>query len=218
MPDPPGSLRAATMADIPALADLEAAAWPEALQAKEDLIRHRFTLGHMMMVVDAGRYLAGAVYFVSTSETPFDAARFPRSFAQFSSVTRSMPVNSVYAYNFCVHPAHRGERFLRQAIGAATLAFRQTGASWLFGAGRCPSYAGSAGEGPGKVSADAEFRAAIDGWAQTGQMPELAMLIRDPILRFYYRMFNCRFLHLARDFMPEDVSSGGHAVTFVQRL
>jgi hypothetical protein len=211
-------LRPAGMEDIPALEALEAAAWPAPLQAKVDLIRHRFSLNHIVLVVDAGTYLAGAVCFVPTSETPFGAAGFPPSFGEFSSVPRSAPVQSIYAYNFCVHPAHRGESFVRGAIKDAIVAFRQTGARWLVGAGRCPSYAGSDSEGPERIRADPEFRAAIDRWAATGTMPAMQLLTRDPVLRFYHRMFNCRFVHLAQDFMPDDVSSGGHAVGFVRPL
>jgi hypothetical protein len=40
----------------------------------------------------------------------------------------------------------------------------------------------------------------------------------DPLLRFYRRLLNCEFLHLAPDFLPEDTSSGGYRVIFAKDL
>ncbi len=171
-----------------------------------------------MVVADAGSYLAAVVSVVPTSETPFDAERFPRNFEQFSTLPRTEPVNSVYAYNLCVHPAHRGDTAARDVIGCGIELVRQEGAVWLAGDGRCPSYSGSGAIGPEGIRADPEFRAALDLWTATGERPPLQTLIRDPFLRFYYRILDCEFLYLLRDFLPQDTSSGGHHVIFVKNL
>ena len=204
--------------EVPALAVLEAAAWPGPLQAREDLIRRRLALGHIMIVAAAADHLAAAACVIPTVELPFDPVQFPRDFEHFSSLPRTAPVNSIYAYNLCVHPAHRGETAAREIIQLGITTARGMGARWLVGDGRCPSYAGTDGEGPDKVRADPKFRAALDAWAATGERPSVATLIRDPVLRFYYRMLDCQFLHLAWNFLPQDTSSGGHRVIFAKTL
>jgi hypothetical protein len=204
--------------DVGALAQLEAAAWPGPLQAKEELIQRRLALGHGIIVAAAPDYLAAAVCVIPRDEPQFDAGSFPQHFAQFSTLPRTDPVRSVYAYNLCVHPSHRGERVVRDVINLGIATIREWGARWIIGDGRCPSYAGSSGEGPDKVRRDPLFRAALDGWAATGTRPALDMLLRDPVLRFYRRVLDCEFVHLAWNFLPQDSSSGGHRVIFVKDL
>ena len=204
--------------EVPALAALDAAAWPPSLQASEELIRRRLALGHTMLVVPAGDQLVAAVCFVATRELPFDAARFPRNFGEFSSLPRTEPVRSIYVYNLCVHPEHRGKNIVQSNLGAAIEFARALGARWLVGDGRCPSYAGTDGKGPEKVRASLEFRAALDEWAAGGKMPPVNVLIHDPVLRFYHRVLGCQFLHLAPNFLTQDTSSGGYRVIFVKDL
>jgi GNAT superfamily N-acetyltransferase len=204
--------------EVTALAELEAAAWPAPLQAREELIRRRIALGHTIIVAAAQGHLAAASCVIPTTELPHDRARFPRDFESFSSLPRSAPVNSIYAYNLCVHPEHRGETLARDIIRVGIERARGMGARWLVGDGRCPSYAGTDGSGPDRVEVDYEFRAALDAWAATGISPPVEVLIRDPVLRFYYRMLDCEFLHLAWNFLPQDASSGGHRVIFAKAL
>jgi hypothetical protein len=211
-------VRPVEMGDVQALAELEIAAFPPAMRASEAVIRRRLELGHMMVVADAGSHLAAVVSVVPTRESPFDAARFPRNFEQFSTLPRSEPVNSVYAYNLCVHPAHRGDTAARDVIALGIKLVRREGARWLAGDGRCPSYCGSSDNGTDGIRADPEFHAALDSWTATGERPPLQTLIRDPFLRFYYRLLDCEFLYLLRDFLPQDTSSGGHHVIFVKDL
>lgn len=218
VPQPAYVLRLAGVEDVSALAALEAAAWPGPLQASEDLIRHRLALGHGMIVAAMPDYLAAAVCVVPRAEPEFDAASFPREFSQFSTLPRSDPVRSVYAYNLCVHPSHRGERVVRDVISLGIQTILKWGARSIIGDGRCPSYAGSSGEGPDRARPDAVFHDALDSWAETGIRPPLEILIRDPVLRFYHRVLDCDFVHLARNFLPQDASSGGNRVIFVKQL
>jgi hypothetical protein len=217
-PRPEYQLRHAGIEDIPALAALEAAAWPGPLQASQELFHRRLNLGHGIIVAATPEYLAAAVCVIPRAEPQFEAACFPRDFAAFSTLPRTDPVHSVYAYNLCVHPSHRGERVVRDVIGLGISTISEWGARWIIGDGRCPSYAGSGGEGPDRTRPDPVFRAALDQWAATGTRPPLDMLIRDPVLRFYHRVLDCEFVHLARNFLPPDASSGGNRVIFVKDL
>jgi len=204
--------------DVRGLAELEAAAWPGPLQAKEELIKRRLAFGHGIIVAATSNYLAAAVCVIPRAEPQFDAECFPRRFGEFSTLPRTDPVRSVYAYNLCVHPLHRGERVVRDVINLGIATIRDWGARWIIGDGRCPSYAGSRGEGPDRVRCDPAFRAALDGWRATGIRPSVDELVRDPVLRFYHRVLDCEFVHLAWNFLPQDSSSGGHRVIFVKDL
>lgn len=204
--------------EVPALAALERAAWPGPLQASEDRISRRLTLGHCIFVAAQADRLVASLCFVPTSEEPFDRSRFPRDFDAFSTLARTAPVRSCYVYNLCVHPDWRGAPIVRPLMRAGVEHGRSLGARWLVADGRCPSYAGAVDEGPDKVRADPAFRAAIDSWAETGQQPADEELLRDPLLRFYRRMVDCKFLHLMPNFLPEDRGSGGYRVIFSSDL
>jgi hypothetical protein len=201
------------------MAALERAAWSSPLQASEDRVRRRLALGHVMFVAEAADgSLAASLCFIPTAEEPHDRARFPSSFAAFSALPRSEPVRSVYVYNLCVHPAFRALPTVRPLMLAGIRASRALGARWLVGDGRCSAYAGSQPGSPDKVKPDVVFRQAIDRWQSSGDKPPDETLTRDPLLRFYRRQLNCRFLHLMPDFLPADTSSGGHRVIFVTDL
>ena len=204
--------------EVPALAALEAAAWPVSLQAGEDVIRRRLKLGHLMLVAAVPDRLAAALCCIPTSELPFDDTRFPRDFGAFSSLPASNPVRSVYVYSLCVHPEYRGENIVRNLIYDGIARASAFGAEWAVGDGRCPSYAGAEDDGPDKVRADPIFKAAIDSWSATGRKPPLDSLIRDPTLRFYHRVVGCDFLRVCPNFLPQDTSSGGHRVIFIKNI
>lgn len=217
--DPPLTIRPLREEDVPAMVALEEAAWSASLRASEATIRRRLALGHVMTAAEApdGR-LAASVCFTPTAEDPFDRARFPKTFAAFSSLPRSEPVRSIYVYNLCVHPDFRGPATVRPLMATTVRSYLHLGARWLVGDGRCAAYAGAQPGAPDKVRADPVFRAAIDRWRQTGEQPPDEVLIREPLLRFHYRQLRCRFLYLMPDFLPEDVSSAGYRVIFVADL
>ena len=60
-------LRHAGIEDVPALAALETAAWPGPLQASEELIRRRLTLGHGIIVAATAEYPVAAAVCVIPS-------------------------------------------------------------------------------------------------------------------------------------------------------
>lgn len=208
----------ATPGDTALLAALEQTAWGPELAAPASLIERRVALGHRTILArSSGRAVAAASY-VPTCEDPEDAARFPRTFGAFSSLPASAPVCALYVYSLGVDPRWRGGDAVRRVIDAVLADGRRLGARWLVGDGRCPSYHGSEAHGPDKVRASAGFRAAIDDWHRTGRKPADDLLTLDPVLRFYKRVLDCRFLALAPDFLPADHASGGFRVIFATAL
>lgn len=200
------------------LLELERAAWPKALQASMDLIRRRIGVGHCFLVAEGEQGFQASACFVHTSEDPTDTARFPTSFEAFSTLPKRKPVLSTYVYNLCVHPSSRGSSIVRRVGDAVIAEARNAGSRYLVGDGRCPSYAGAQGGNPDTVRLNQKFRTAIDRWRLTGIQPSDADLVEDPVLRFYKRILDCRFLHLAADFCPQDAASGGHRVIFAKVL
>ncbi|KQU96162.1 hypothetical protein ASD99_25855 [Mesorhizobium sp. Root695] len=203
--------------DILDMAAMETAAWGS-LGANEEAIRARLSLGHTMIVAMVDNLIAGAICFVATSQDPRDTANFPKTFAAYSSLAASEPTRSLYVYNLGVRPEFRGSDMARRLLSELIDHGRRVGTRWLVGDGRCPSYAGAQGDFPDKVRPDPAFRHTIDDWHRTGVMPSVQAITKDPLLRFYRRVLRCEFLHLAPDFLPEDLSSGGFRVIFAVDL
>lgn len=203
--------------DISAMVAMETAAWGP-LGASEAAIRRRLSYGHTMILALVGNLIAGAICFVETSQDPRDTQKFPKTFSTYSSLARSEPAHSLYVYNLGVRPEFRGTDIARQLLSQLTDHGRRADARWLVGDGRCPSYAGAQDDSPDKVRPDPAFRQTIDEWQRTGVMPSIEAITKDPLLRFYRRVLHCEFLHLASDFLPEDLSSGGFRVIFAVDL
>ena len=125
---------------------------------------------------------------------------------------------SLYVYNLGVRQDFRGTSVARGLLREMIEFGHRAGARWVVGDGRCPSYAGGQDGTPDKVLADGKFRQTIDDWHRTGKMPATGAIIRDPLLRFYRRLLNCEFLHLAPDFLPADTASGGYRVIFAKDI
>jgi len=204
--------------DMPLLMELEAAAWAGPLQASETTIRRRLALGHTMLGAIDGDLLAGTLCFTETSQDPLVRADFPADFDAFASLPRSEPVHSLFAYNLCVRPSHRGGNTAIRLLKEMESHGRRLGARWLIGDGRCSAYAGSSGDDDDQVSADPRFRATIDRWNETGIRPPLEEIIRDPLLRLHYRVYDCEFLYVMPDFFPQDAASGGFRVISAKDL
>lgn len=211
-------IRALDAGDLPLLMELEAAAWAAPLQASEATIRRRLALGHTMFGAIDGDALAGTLCFTETSQDPLVRADFPANFEAYASLPRSEPVNALYAYNLCVRPSHRGTSTAIRLLREMEHHGRRLGARWLIGDGRCSSYAGSSAADDDKVKADPRFRATIDRWNETGIRPPLEEIIRDPLLRLHYRVYDCEFLYVIPDFFPQDPASGGFRVISAKDL
>ncbi|RAZ86628.1 N-acetyltransferase [Mesorhizobium hawassense] len=203
--------------DVAPIAAMETAAWGP-LGASERTIRRRFSLGHTMIGAGVDDVVAGAICFAETTDDPHDTAKFPKSFADYSSMPTSAPALSLYVYNLGIRPEFRGTNMARGLLREMIEYGRRVGARWVVGDGRCPSYAGVQDGTPDKVLRDEEFRQTIDSWHRTGKIPSTRAITRDPLLKFYRRLLDCEFLHLAPDFLPEDVASGGYRVIFAKDI
>jgi GNAT superfamily N-acetyltransferase len=204
--------------DMRLLMELEAAAWAAPLQASESTIRRRLALGHTMFGEFDGNVLAGTLCFTETAQDPLVRDDFPANFDAYSSLPRSEPVHALYAYNLCVRPSHRGGNTAIRLLKEMEQHGRRIGARWLIGDGRCSAYAGSSGLDDDKVKADPRFRASIDRWLETGRRPPLKDIIRDPLLRLHYRVYDCEFLYVMPNFFPQDASSAGFRIISAKDL
>jgi hypothetical protein len=200
--------------EAPAIVALEKAAWPLPLQADAATIARRFTLGHYMMGAWREARLIGLGSYVLTHADPHDEAVFPRTFGEFSSLARTDPPRSAYTYNLCIDPAFRSLELTAPMVAHLLGHAASEGCQFAVGDGRCPSYDGST-ERPDRVRQNPRFRALIDAWHSSGRRPTDEEMILDPVLRFYWRITRCRFLHLRPRFLPGDTASGGFRVIFV---
>ena len=127
------------------------------------------------------------------------------------------PYNAAFAYNLSIRPDQRGTEMTRALILAVIDFAKQDHCHYLVGDGRCPSYNGS-DTSTEHIAYSGKFKMAIDRQLQCGHTPTLDDYLADPILRFYYRMLSCTFLWSMQDFIPSDISSGGHRVIFYKTL
>ncbi len=197
---------------------LEEASWPQRLRASESTIRERFRLGHEVVGAVVNGSLVAAAGFVHTSQAPTDRLTFPTDHRTYSSLPASTPVCSTFVYNLCVVPGQRGRGAVRQILRAVESEARARRARFLVGDARCPAYAGGRIQSRRRVERDAVFREALDNWHASGVHPTDHVLMRDPVLRLYYRYLQCEFLFPVSGFLPEDTASGGFSVICVKRL
>lgn len=178
------------------------------------MVRRRLDLGHDSIGAEIDGAVVCAANYVLVADDPRDAHQFPLTFGEFSTLPRSEPVQSAYVYSLCVHPDWRGGPSVFRVIDSVLTTSRIAGATFVVGDGRCPSYNGSAADGPDRVEHSAEFQATIEEWKKSGIQPSDESLMVDPVLRFYKRYTNCQFLYLKPDFVPYDEASGGYRVIF----
>nr|QMS47986.1 hypothetical protein WG33_0185 [uncultured bacterium] len=201
--------------DIPALWELEQAAFPPGFQASVAIMAERVRRGHVFLGARLGERLVGAVCYVLTKLDPHDAEAFPRTFAEYSSTVSSAPPLSAYVYSLGVHPDFRATRVVLQLIEAGVASIVRSGCRYITCDGPCNAYAGTA---DGSIACNDRFRRAIDQWRETGMKPPERHLLLDPVLRFYKQVLRCEFLYLKPAFLPGDSASGGHRVILLKRL
>lgn len=204
--------------DIPAILELENACWLPEIRASEEILRTRFAMGHISMGVFVDNYLVGLTSFSYTRFNPDKPNGLPETFKEFSSHPRHSDHNAAYVYNLNIHPDYRGESLTRKLIWAGIEQLREDNCVYMLGAGRCPSYNGSLGEGIETIQPSRVFRETIDHSIQSGILPATKELIIDPVLRFYRRTLGCKFLRVAPNFLPGDTPSGNVGVIFYKTL
>jgi len=203
--------------DLETVSRYEHTAWPASIQASRQTFLKRFEFGHFMLGIWRHEQLIGLASWRRGWFDPTNKLAFPQTFDEFSNAPNAEPYNAVFAYNLSIRPDQRGTEMTRALIMAVIDFAKQDHCHYLVGDGRCPSYNGS-NTSTEHIAYSSKFKVAIDHQLQLGEAPTLEDYLADPILRFYYRMLDCTFLWTMQDFIPGDVSSGGHRVIFYKSL
>jgi glyoxylase-like metal-dependent hydrolase (beta-lactamase superfamily II) len=195
------------------LYQLEKQSWVPELQAGRELISTRIRQGHRILGLEKDAELLGMVCWrYSTFSIQSGKERFPLSFAEFSSnqSDSDQKPQSAFIYNVGVKAGFRqggaGSLLLQEAFQK----IREYGISQVFVDCRMPSYNGSQILPNERIKPNPEFKAAIDGFFASGQVPNKSKFALDPRLRFY----------MANGFQPwlilnnfiQDYSSGNKRV------
>jgi len=204
--------------DIAEILELENLCWLPEIRANEATLRTRFEMGHISIGMLVNEKLIGMTSFSYTHFSPDDSNGFPNTFREFSSRPQLDDHNTAFVYNLNIHPDYRGDTLTRELIWAGIDRLREDNCVYMLGASRCPSYNGSQGPDIETIQASPEFRKTIGNAIQTGRLPATRQLIVDPVLRFYRRTLDCKFLRVVPDFLPGDKPSGNFGVIFYKTL
>jgi len=198
-----------------AVASFEQQAWPAHMAASHQSLKSRFELRHTMLGAWHNSQLIGLASWRLGWLDKDNQSLFPKNFTEFSGAPNSAPFNAAFVYNLGIHPDFRGKTSTTQLVHAVLNHAQQQGCQYVIGDGRCPSYRGSPTEG---IPQRLNFKNALDNIILDDKTAELEDYLIDPILNFYYRLLKCEFLWVIPDFIPEDISSGGHRVIFCKTL
>ena len=202
---------------IDEIMELEVACWPEGVRASDETYLHRLDIGHILMGAREDGVLMGMTCFSYTQFDPFAPEKLPRTFNEFASVPTTEPYNVGFGYSLNVHPSTRGSRLLLTLLRTGYERMKADGCDYMFGDGRCPSYNGS--DAPSeKVKQSPEFKQAVDHYIATGEFPTNEQLIKDPLLRYIYRVMGCEFVAIIPDFFPTDIPAGGFRVMYRRKI
>jgi hypothetical protein len=207
--------------DLAEIAALEVVAWPEYMRASNVKIEQRLQWQHVMLGAFKSNQLVG---IAAWRYDHFDRAMpMPESFDAFANRPNAISHNAAYVYNFAIVPSLRNKRLGRELalklIAEGIKILIADRCTYLIGASRCPSYAGS-NEKQSYCSQSVELQAAIDGYKlqDSGSVDASLPWQYDPVLSFYKQALNCTFVQILPAFMPEDNASGGYAIGFCKTL
>jgi hypothetical protein len=206
-----------SLADIEAISSYEQTAWPQAIQASYQTLKSRLELNHFMLGIWRDDQLVGLASWRRAWFDPTSKLAFPTTFNEFSNTANATPYNAAFAYNLSIRPDMRGTEMTRALVQAVIEHAKLDNCQYLVGDGRCPSYNGS-DSSTEHITQSSKFKIAIDHQLQSDERPTLEEYLADPILCFYHRMLNCTFLWTMQNFIPSDISSGGHRVIFYKSL
>jgi len=210
-------IRQLSIDDCASIVELERVCWPLELQASQNIIYTRFSLGHNFAGILYENRLIGLGAYVYTDQDPYDKDAFPDTFNEFASIQMRKPNVSMYVYNLSMHPDWRGTNAVLDLLEYMKQEGRCNDCKYAVGDGRCQAYNGSQ-EAHDNVKVNPKFKKAIDDWYMTGNKPTDEILLLDPLLKFHRRNLDCEFLYLKKDFLPGDVASGGFRVIFVHKF
>lgn len=206
-----------TIADLDALYRFECDAWPIGARASRESLVKRFELKHWVYAAWHNETIIGILCWRQGWFDPKNIQSFPQNFNEFANTTNTNPYNAAYVYNLSVHPNYRGSSVAKYLMDTSLIEYYDPQLSYLVGDGRCPSYNGSNTLSE-KIDQRFDFKLAIENHLQNNETLNLDDYLIDPILCFYYRMLNCHFCWVIKDFLPTDTASGGYRVIFYKLL
>lgn len=193
--------------DLDAIMQLELLSFDAAIQASRNVYLKRFALCHTMLAARAAseQSLRGIISFSYGRFDPAHPAAIPDNFAAWSQQPVPPNYDSVFIYNLGVAPGERGRICARELVAAALQRARRDGCVRALAECPIPSYAGNR-----HVRQAPALRAALDAYAGGGAAPPDSLLFKDPHLRFYRKLYDCRVAAIMPGFLLEDVASGGY--------
>ena len=206
-----------TIADLDALYLFECATWPIGARASKESISKRFELQHWIYAAWKNNAIIGVLCWRLGYFDPSNIESFPNNFNKFANAPNAKPYNAAYVYNLSVHPSHRGKPVAKYLMQSSLKEYHDPQLLYLVGDGRCPSYNGSHNSNE-KIEQRADFKKVIDQHFSLNMPISLNDFLIDPVLCFYYRMLNCHFNWVIKDFLPTDSASGGYRVIFYKIL
>jgi ribosomal protein S18 acetylase RimI-like enzyme len=219
--DNPVFFKNLSIEDLADIAALEVSVWPAHLRASRAKLEQRLHWGHVMLGAFMSNQLIGVAAWRYGQFDPTTA--LPESFDAFANRPISTPYNAAYVYNFAIAPSLRNTRpgfeLALKLIAEGIKILIKDGCTYLVGASRCPSYAGSK-EALNSCNQSIDLRTAIDNYQPHGLKPLDTSLPwqHDPVLSFYKHALDCAYIQILPVFMPEDKASGGYAIGFYKRL
>jgi hydroxyacylglutathione hydrolase len=172
------------------LYQLEKQSWVPELQASREKILTRILMGHQILALEKNSELFGMVCW-RYSACSIDVGKecFPGTFEEFSG-ERAEAVRkplSAFIYNVGVKAGSRQNGTGSLLLQEAFQNIRDQGVNQVFVDCRMPSYNGSQVLPNEKIKPNPAFKAAVDRYFATGQIPAKSEFDLDPRLRFYIK-------------------------------
>jgi len=205
--------------DIDRVADLEVCTFDTTIQASRDTILKRMALGHVMIGLEDGGQLAGAVAMSYGRFDPADQSSFPTSEKELSLQSVPAAFNAAYIYSRGIHPAYQGRGYSKLLVNTAWTWAKDAGCAYVVGNPRTASYAGSdPNSSCENIPPRPRFKAAIDRYLAGGPYPSLDELLEDPSLLYFSHLPGATFHWIIPGFAPHDMASGGIRIIVYARL
>ncbi len=201
-------IRTLTVEDVDQVLALEEVCFAPCLRAERRTIVKRFELGHIMLGLYDNESLIGLASF---SYAQFDSQEETRLFCErdwtpFYAMGMAEHHNTLIVYNVEISPLKRGVKCVQFLLNAMMQRGFEDGCRNLIGIARIPSYNG---DPESRIQQKTVLKEAIDLYFQGGNFPEMELFRKDPLLALYEKIGRCSVLCLKRDYVLEDIPSGG---------
>jgi hypothetical protein len=193
---------------IEKILQLEEACFEPCLRASEATLKSRFSLGHIMLGLYTDDTLIGLASFAYKW---FDSKEETKLFCQnywhpFYKMNMETPHNTVMIYNVELLPSKRNVTHIYTLLNAMMKKAYTDGCQFLIGISRIPSYKGDTYN---HIEKKDSLSNALDQYIKDGIIPKQSILLKDPLIHLYKHIGRCEVLTVIKDYLPEDIPSGG---------